>query len=116
MFAVLAVSRPVLRHAVLVVYRDYIESDVQRLLDELCIKLGVCLAEDAVRRIEESPPGDVDSFTDAVFEAGGWDDMTNPEIRSHVREVVDRHMGRWAAAVDQRGDDHPSGEGWWSPH
>jgi hypothetical protein len=97
------------------IYRDYLDSDIERLLDELCIRLGLCLSPDDVRRLEEAPPGDADSFTDAVFEAEGMGDMTGTDIRRQVREVVDRHMSRWAEG-DQREDAAEPGEGWWSPH
>ncbi|MET7421390.1 hypothetical protein [Dactylosporangium sp. NPDC005555] len=76
-------------------YRDDLDSDVQRLLNELCIKLGFCLPPDENRRLQESPPGDVDSFTDAVIEAEGLGDMGYTDIRRQVREVVDQHMSRW---------------------
>ncbi|WP_144128278.1 hypothetical protein [Catellatospora sichuanensis] len=84
-------------------YRDDLDSDVQRLLNELCIKLGFCLPPDDIRRLCESPPGDVDTFTDAVFEAEGMGDMAYVDkyLRRQVREVVDRHMSRWALADDQ---------------
>jgi hypothetical protein len=78
-------------------YRDDLDSDVQRLLNELCIKLGFCLPPDDSRRLCESPPRDVDSFTDAVFEAEGMGDMTYTDLRRQVREVVDQHMSRWAS-------------------
>ncbi|MEV4137292.1 hypothetical protein AB0J72_34595 [Dactylosporangium sp. NPDC049742] len=78
-------------------YRDDLDSDVQRLLNELCIKLGFCLPPDESRRLQESPPGDVDSFTDAVIEAEGLGDTTDTDLRRQVRTVVDQHMSRWAA-------------------
>ena len=77
-------------------YRDDLDSDVQRLLNELCIRLGFCLPPDEKRRLEESPPGDVDSFTDAVLEAEGMSDTISTDMRRQVRDVVDRHMSRWA--------------------
>jgi hypothetical protein len=51
-------------------------------------------------RIEQSPPGDVDSFTDAVFEAEGMGDMSYTDLRRQVIDVVDHHPGtarRWTA-------------------
>ncbi|WP_285581623.1 hypothetical protein [Actinoallomurus iriomotensis] len=75
--------------------RDHLEPKVQRLLDELCIELGFCLAPSENRRLRESPPGDVDSFTDAVFEAEGMGDEGDTGLRRQVRQVVDRHMSRW---------------------
>lgn len=82
-------------------HRDDLGSDVQRLLNELCIKLGFCLPPNDIRRLCESPPGDVDSFTDAVFEAEWMGDMSYTNLRYQVREVVDQHMSRWALADDQ---------------
>ena len=76
-------------------YRDDLDSNVQRLLNELCIKLGFCLPPEACRRLEVSPPEGVDSFTDAVFDAEGMGDMSHTELRGLVREVVDRHMSSW---------------------
>lgn len=74
--------------------RDDLDSDVRRLLYELCVKLGFCLPPDDIRRLDESPPGDVDSFTDAVFTAEGMGDLAyvDTRLRRQVREVVVRHM------------------------
>lgn len=76
-------------------HRDDLDSNVQRLLNELCVKLGYCLPPDERRRLEEAPPGAVDSFTDAVFEAEGVGDMSYTDSRRQVREVVERHMSGW---------------------
>jgi hypothetical protein len=72
------------------------EAGVERLLYELCVKLGFCLPAAESRRLCESPPPDVDSFTDAVFEAEGMGEMSYTNLRHQVREVVDQHMGSWA--------------------
>jgi hypothetical protein len=87
--------------------RDDLDSDVGRLLGQLCIKLGFCLAPEEIRRLDESPPGDVDSFTDAVFEAEGMGDMSYTNLRRQVREVVDRHMRGWVESADQAGREPP---------
>lgn len=71
------------------------DSDVQQLLYELCTRLGFCLPPEEIRRLDESPPSDVDAFTDAVFEAEGMGDMSHTNLRRQVREVVDRHMSGW---------------------
>ncbi|MEE6259379.1 hypothetical protein [Plantactinospora sonchi] len=82
------------------------DSDVERLLYELCVGLGFCLPPDDIRRLRESPPADVDSFTDAVFEAEGMGDMSHTDLRRQVRDVVDRHMSRWTAtAVQATGEE-----------
>lgn len=89
-----------LRHDCLVGYRDDLDSNAERLLNELCIKLGFCLPPDKKRQLLASPPADVDAFTDAVIEAEGMGDMSYTDTRRQVREVVDRQMSRWA--VDRR--------------
>ncbi|MGW0432870.1 hypothetical protein ACWDV4_10035 [Micromonospora sp. NPDC003197] len=81
--------------------RDDRSAEVQPLLRELCVKLGFCLPPDEIHRLCESPPGDVDSFTDAVFQAEGMGDKSYPDLRRQVRKVVARHMSRWGAADDQ---------------
>jgi hypothetical protein len=91
-------------------YRGDRASDVQGLLDELCVKLGFCLPPGEQHRLAKSPPQDVDSFTDAVLEAEGMGDMSYTSIRRQVRDVVDRHMSRWAK-IDQRQRDTEPGEG-----
>ncbi|SCL53022.1 hypothetical protein GA0070604_2689 [Micromonospora eburnea] len=48
---------------------------------------------------------EVDSFTDAVFEAEGMGDMRHTDLRRQVRAVVDQHMRRWAKT-----DEQPAGE------
>lgn len=84
-------------------HRYDLDSDVRRLLTELCVKLGFCLPPDDIDRFEESPPGDVDSFTDAVFAAEGMGDLNyvDKHLRRQVREVVARHMSRWDAGVSE---------------
>jgi hypothetical protein len=71
-----------------------VELDVQRLLDELCTKLGFCLPPDEQRRLLESSPREVDGFTDAVFRAEGMGDVHDPRLRRQVRDIVDQHMSR----------------------
>ena len=96
-------------------YRGDLDSDVQRILDDLCIELGFCLPPEEQRRLEASPPENVDSFTDAVFEAEGMGHMSDTNIRRQVRDVVERHMSRWVE-VDQRQCGAEPGEAEWSPH
>ncbi|MGX7669118.1 hypothetical protein [Plantactinospora sp. DSM 117369] len=72
------------------------QKDVERLLYELCVKLGFCLPPAESRQLCESPPRDVDSFTDAVFEAEGMGDMSYTDLRQQVWKVVHEHMSRWA--------------------
>ncbi|SCG75607.1 hypothetical protein [Micromonospora humi] len=81
--------------------RDDRERDVRRLLDELCVKLGICLPPAENRRLRESPPAGVDTFTDAVLEAEGMGDMGHPGLRRQVREVIDLHMSGWIGVGDR---------------
>ncbi|MEV4481790.1 hypothetical protein [Micromonospora coxensis] len=76
--------------------RDPQPSDVQRLLDELCIKLGFCLPPEESLRFRESPPRYPDSFTDAVVEAERMSNTSSRDLRRQVRVIVDQHMRRWA--------------------
>lgn len=62
--------------------------DVARLLDDLCVRLGFCLAPEERARLREMPPHDVDSFTDAVFRAEHMDPLLDKQLRKRVREVV----------------------------
>jgi hypothetical protein len=85
---------------ILVMQRDDPESEVQRLLDELCVKLGFCLPPEEARLLRRSPPADVDSFTDAVFDAEGIGDPRHTHLYDQVRTVVDQHMRRWLRMKD----------------
>jgi hypothetical protein len=68
--------------------------NVEFLLDELCSGLGFCLPPDARVRLQESPPRDVDAFTDAVLVAEGFDPLyVDKGLRSAVRDMVARHFG-----------------------
>ncbi len=66
------------------------ESDTEKLLDHLCVKLGFCLTSDAKQNLISNSPSDVKSFTDAVFKAEGM----NPE-------TSDKHLYRQVAAEVQ---------------
>jgi hypothetical protein len=59
------------------------ESEASKLLSDLCVRLGFCLPPEEELRLQENPPLDVRSFTDAVFVAEGL----NPE-------TADRHLYR----------------------
>lgn len=73
------------------------DSGVEQLLADLCVGWGFCLPPNEIRRLCESPPTTVDSFTDAVFEAEGMGDMSYTDLRRQVRDVVARHMNGWPA-------------------
>jgi hypothetical protein len=76
-------------------HRFDLGTDVEHLLAELCIGLGLCLPPDETRQQCESPPKTVASFADAVFAAGGTGDMSHNDLRRLVREVVARHTRGW---------------------
>ena len=61
--------------------------EVEKLLRDLCVRLGFCLPPDEQQRLETSPPADVRSFTDAVFVAEGLDPET--ASRNLYRQVGD---------------------------
>ena len=72
------------------------EVRIQLLLDELCVKLGFCLALSEQQRLRALPVSDVDKFTDAVLEAEGVDPRVNKQLRRTVRDTIEWHMRRWA--------------------
>jgi hypothetical protein len=59
---------------------------VEALLYELCVVLGFCLSPDEQARLRESPPTEVDAFTDAVIRAEGLD--PHADIPLHLRRDV----------------------------
>ncbi|MCO8272682.1 hypothetical protein M1L60_18985 [Actinoplanes sp. TRM 88003] len=71
-------------------------SEVEQLLYDLCVGKGFCLPLAESQRLVETPPPDVDGFTDAVLAAEGYGDMSYTDTRRMVREVVDRHMRNWS--------------------
>ena len=87
------------------------QSEVRLLLYELCVKLGFCLPPQDQSRLQAAPPVDVDSFTDAVFEAEGMDPDLDGQLRRRVRETVERHMRGWGDPLSTDGAAHGPGEG-----
>ena len=66
---------------------------VESLLYELCVVLGFCLPPDEQARLLESPPTEVDAFTDAVIRAEGLDPYAIPRhLRRDVRGRVVKHF------------------------
>ena len=73
---------------------------VDRLLYELCTKLGFCLPPQEHMRLRDQPPLEVDEFTDAVFVAEGlrpdgdlhlWREVRN-RVREHFRAAEDADL------------------------
>ena len=68
-------------------------AEVGRLLYELCARLGFGLPAVEQTRLADSPPPDIDAFTDAVLLAEGLDpQLTDRELRNHVRDCVARYL------------------------
>ena len=69
------------------------------LLEKLCVDLGFCLPPDIQRKLQETPPADIDSFTDAVVEAEGFDpEYMDRRLRSQVRQLVAESFARCDSA------------------
>ena len=76
-------------------------AQVEALLYELCGVLGFCLPPDEQARLRESPPTDVDEFTDAVIRAEGLD--PHADIPRHLhRDVRARVAEHFRKADDEQ--------------
>jgi hypothetical protein len=76
-------------------------AQVETLLYELCVVLGFCLPLDEQTRLRESPPTDVDAFTDAVIRAEGLD--PNVDIPLHMRrDIRSRVAEHFRRAEDEK--------------
>jgi hypothetical protein len=68
-------------------------NDVPKLLDELCVKLGLCLEPDARARMCITEFRDVDSFEVAILRAEGMDPLhTDRRLRHALRELISSHL------------------------
>jgi hypothetical protein len=67
-----------------------LESEVRRLLDELCAELGFCLPAGERDALQRNPPQDLDAFTDAVFAAEARRTLAHTAVRQRPRE---HHLG-----------------------
>ena len=66
-------------------------TDMPALLDELCVKLGLCLDPDARARISIATPRDLDALEVAVLRAEGLDPLhTDRRLRHDLRECIAR--------------------------
>lgn len=69
--------------------------DPERLLEDLCVRLGFCLHPADRGQLIESPPQSVDAFTDEIIRREGLDPVTfDSTVRAQVRAVVAEHMGQ----------------------
>lgn len=68
-------------------------SEIRALLDNLCVANGFCLPAEAREELINTPPEDVDAFTDAVFAAEGLDASLYKQLRRAVRDKIDRRIG-----------------------
>ena len=70
-------------------------TETENLLYTLCVDLGFCLPPSANLQLKNSPPSDIDSFTDAVFTAEGLDPRyADRRLRAQVRAVVSDRFAR----------------------
>ena len=72
--------------------RDHLldPAEVGPLLDELCVRLGFCLPPNAREELQRAPPGDVESFTRAVFLSEGLEpDLVSRHLHRQVRAMVE---------------------------
>ena len=65
---------------------------VEALLWDLCTKYGFCLSRDDRSALVAAPPGDVDSFVDAVLVAEGLDPML---CDNHTRRYLSEEVRDW---------------------
>jgi hypothetical protein len=72
------------------------QSQVERLLYELCVRLGFCLPIADQQRLSAAPPSDVEAFTDAVFVAERMDPHGHPNLRKQVVARVAAHFTKAA--------------------
>ena len=67
---------------------------VETLLNELCVDWGFCLPPQEQARLKDTPPSDVDAFTDAVIRAEGLDPYLDIplRLRRDVKRRVEQHF------------------------
>ncbi|MDE0855968.1 MAG: hypothetical protein OSA97_16260 [Nevskia sp.] len=66
-----------------------IESDVQWLLDELCLRLGYCLQPAQQAMLRNNPPLSANAFVDAVLVAEGLQpELVGKERRRQIMNIV----------------------------
>lgn len=67
--------------------------DPPRLLDELCVKLGICLDPEARARIAIAQYRDLDGLEEAVLRAEGLDPLlADRRLRHDLRRLLTRFV------------------------
>jgi hypothetical protein len=65
--------------------------DIPALLDELCVRLDLCLDPNSRARISIAPPKNLDDFERAILIAEGLDPLeTDRRLRHDLRECIKR--------------------------
>jgi hypothetical protein len=62
-------------------------------VDELCLNLGFCLPPREQQRLRESPPLNIEAFTDAVFAAERLNSFYPATLRRQMRESQNGRAG-----------------------
>lgn len=62
--------------------------EVRRLRDELCIKLGICLAPALQKRLPNSPPTEVERFAKVIYQSEGLDPALGSDLYKAVFNKV----------------------------
>jgi hypothetical protein len=62
--------------------------EVRDVLFRLCMKFGFCLTPVEIEKLAASPPGDIETFTEAALVAEGYDFTKSDSLCASVREVV----------------------------
>jgi hypothetical protein len=70
---------------------------VDRLLTELCAKLGFSEPARQPAKFAAAAAAGVDCFTDLVLSIEGLDPLLNKALRQQVREVVAKHFESWGS-------------------
>ena len=66
---------------------------IARLLEELCVEVGLCLPPEARARLTAQPSVGVDAFIDAVLLTEGLNpQFVDKHLRQQVRDRVARHF------------------------
>jgi hypothetical protein len=68
-------------------------SDIPKLLDELCVKLDICLSPGDRAKIAIRQFRDIDSFEAAVLRAEGLDPLAmDRRLRHDIRMCISRYL------------------------